>query len=245
MRSWAAASSLHIDTRCKLPVKVRCQRNRGSLVRQSSLLLLLLLFSKSCLAQSANDTDPERTETTIPLGPCPVCVGGEPMPLSEKPLSLGNLPFTTCGELASFAAFLVGGTDDCTYLQSLGSYCGCTKPSNACSFCPNGDPVTRPEANLDLSSGVSPPLPEPFESIAFDSISCEIAESLVGSNLVALLDVGEPIFCLMMQFRSNLCGCKPDWRQIVVPWSYRISGILSTLVSSSIVRWKRYGVASQ
>lgn len=207
--------------------KVKCKRNGVGLLLSS--LSLLLLGPRSCCAQSVNATsDPE----TTPSETCPVCFDGEPMPLPEKPLSLGDLPFTTCADLAAYTAQLVGGTNECTYFQSLGPYCGCAKPSNTCSFCPNGHPVTHKDAKVDLLWGLSSA--EPFDFF-FGPISCEIAESFVGSNVIALFEIREPVFCLLMQFRSNLCGCRPDWKQILVPWSFRLSGTLSLLVSRSMV----------
>ena len=76
---------------------------------------------------------PVEEDEPEPLEPCPVFVV-RANATSDKPLSLGELPITTCGDLQSFTALLVGGTDMCKGLQSLGPYCGCTKPPNSCSL---------------------------------------------------------------------------------------------------------------
>mmetsp|Transcript_1173 Transcript_1173/g.3035 ORF Transcript_1173/g.3035 Transcript_1173/m.3035 type:complete len:548 (-) Transcript_1173:836-2479(-) len=41
--------------------------------------------------------------------------------------------------------------------------------------------------------------------------------------------------CLGAQLKSWVCGCSPDWRQKLITWAYRSSGILSMCGSLSIV----------
>ena len=174
-------------------------------------------------------TAPVPEDEAEPLEPCSVCVGGELMPLPDKPLTIGNLPIRTCSDLDSFTALLVGGSDECRGLQLLGPHCGCAKPPNSCSLCPNGEPVPNKNAKINFLADVEAP-PEEFGSIG-DSFTCEIAESVAASNPGALFGLDESIVCQFLQFRSNLCGCKPDWLQIVLQWAYRLSGMLSVLVS--------------
>ena len=217
------------QTLAVVPMK---RRKDGDCLTMVSLLLWLLLFSKSgdCLMPLANAINPENA-IAREGPPCRVCVGGEPVPLRDKPLTLG-----TCGDLEISASQWANGTDECISFQSLGRYCGCARSSsskNVCSFCPNGDSVTHNEVKVQLLTGTPAP-PEPFGFSITDSITCEMAESIVESDLGSIYqeeETGNPIFCLVMQFRSSICGCKPDWRQILLPWASRISGILSIVVS--------------
>ena len=192
-------------------------------------------FPGSAEEGTNNETTLAPTGTAVPvdedepeaLEPCPVCVGGEPMPLPDKPLSLGGLPISSCGDLESFTALLVGGTNMCMGLQSLGPFCGCAKPPNSCSLCPNGEPVPYKNVKLNFLSDFNPP--EEFEALG-DSLTCEITEAITASNPGSQYGLDDSIFCQSMQFKSNLCGCKPNWNQLLLPWSYRLSGILSLVV---------------
>ena len=166
-----------------------------------------------------------------PLKPCPVCVGGEPVPLPDKPLNIDAFSIRTCGDLESFAALLVGGSDECRPLQWLGPYCGCAKPPNSCSFCPLGEPVPYKTVQVNILSAFSPP--EAFGLLDDSFYTCEIVESITAGNPGAFYGVDDSTACQFLQFRSNLCGCRRDWRQITLSWTYRFGGILSLLVRHS------------
>ena len=109
-----------------------------------------------------------------------------------------------------------------SWLRWMGSatiaVAGCPTPLDSCSLCPKGEPVPHPDNTLIFLT---------------ESFSCGIAEAITASNPGALYGVDDSVYCLLMQYRSGACGCKPGWLQIVLPWTFRIYGMLSLLVSPS------------
>ena len=184
----------------------------------------------------SDDSDPDVSPPTKAFSPCNLCPLGETVPLPDKQISFGDsLPIDSCRSLESFVALLDGDSIDCVGAQTLGSYCGCSLPPsrNVCTFCPNGEPVPHKDREVNWISELAQDVPAQFAAFT-DGLTCEVMEAVLAGGAAPLLGMPEALLCLSLQLKSSLCGCSPDWKQIAVTWSYRISAALSLLVSSSL-----------
>ena len=171
--------------------------------------------------------------SNTPFSQCKVCVNGEDIPLPDRELDLGDLPIDSCSSLASFAALLPDDSFECDGIQSLGILCGCSRPENSCSVCPNGESVPKPNQKLNIFSLMSG-VPDMFKTIG-DSLTCEMFESTIAVHPEKLVDIHGGVLCTSAQLKSHICGCTPDWRQKILTWSYRMSGLLSLTVRMSYI----------
>lgn len=166
---------------------------------------------------------------------CSVCINGEDISLPDKALDLGDLPIETCADLDRFAVLLPMESEQCIGLQSIGTLCGCSPPhsSYGCTLCPHGEAPSRPRKHLKwISEGISSrseTYSQIGESLTYETFDASLqtlspeTEGLYGAN--------HNLICLGAQVRSWNCGCKQDWRPIVLTWGYRISATCSLLVS--------------
>lgn len=162
--------------------------------------------------------------------PCTVCKNGDPITLPDKELELGDLPIENCADLETFAALVSVGTDECNGLQTIGPFCGCPVREGACTFCPHGESVPRPRQKLNWFAAFIADLPDFFSAFS-DALTCELMESAVQAESGPLLSQrDEDFFCMSAQLKSWICGCAPDWRQKILTWGYRLSGIFSAIV---------------
>ena len=167
----------------------------------------------------------------VPLS-CTLCPGGGDISLPEKELDLGDLPVQSCGDLMNFAGLLTSGSGECAGLRSLGPMCGCPDAdyTSSCTLCPRGEKAPKPNLKLDWYNDYRFSIAEAFASIG-NSLTCEMVESTLTANPEDLLGVDSDFSCLSAQLKSHICGCRPDWRQLMLTWSYRFSAILSIMVS--------------
>lgn len=180
--------------------------------------------------------DPNQASDAVPR--CTVCRNGEAPAFPDEILAFGvDLEFT-CSEWDLFVSSVSSTSEDCSLLQGIGgSKCGCSPEPRHCSFCPRGETVPKPDQSLNwmenpnLSSSTSD-----IQSRMADGgfFRCHMMESFLASNhrivhLVASIDEG--LLCTAAQLKSWICGCAPDWKPIVLTWCYRLSAILSFVVS--------------
>ena len=171
----------------------------------------------------------EQEQEQEPVALCTVCIKGEPIPWPEKPLELGDLPISSCADLQLFAGLLPGDSDDCAGLQMLGSYCGCEKEPDACTLCPNGEPVPKKQQKLGWFEDFAADVPDAYASVG-DNINCEVMEAIVAGYVDRIFEETKDIVCRSTQLKSTTCGCSPNWIPIALTWSYRCFGLLSFLV---------------
>ena len=186
-----------------------------------------------CPASNSNSSLPPTTSpapSVTPIVPCQLCALGGDIQNPNRELTLGDLPVETCADLNNFAFLLDANSIECTGIQSLGSLCGCPVSPNACTLCPNGEPVPRPSVSLDWFDSFSSALPE-FYSGFGNFLTCEIMEATLKTPSVALFSYEPDFICMTLQLKSWICGCNPDWKQKLITWGYRFSGMLSFFVS--------------
>ena len=173
--------------------------------------------------------------TKEPRQSCSPCRNREDSILfPDRPLAAGDLPVESCADLEFFASLLLEDDMECGIVRAAGFYCGCPRPPDACTLCPNGESVPKPWQPLTWISRNVNHLSLRFEDVA-DSMTCGLMEGFVASNSAELLGTTEDLLCLSTQLQSWVCGCSPDWKQILLTWAYRMSGLLSLLVSRNLV----------
>ena len=183
------------------------------------------------VVEEQNTDSNEQTETQEPRQSCTPCRNREDsIMFPDLPLPAGDLPLESCADLGFFASLLGEDDVECDVVRAVGFYCGCPRPPDACTLCPNGESVPNPSRTLTWISRNMQYVPEGFEE-AGNSVTCGIMEGFVASNSAELLGTSEDLLCLSAQLKSSICGCSPDWRQILLTWAYRLSGMLSLLVS--------------
>ena len=167
---------------------------------------------------------------------CTICENGDPPPFPHKVVDLGNDQKLTCTEWDNLAGTLEEGSGDCALVRSGASrICQCPRPAGQCTMCPLGEPIPYPRRNLNwLSGSFLSSDRDYYLPSGVDYLNCELMESYVTSEyslFPQIFGVEEELLCTAMQMKSWICGCQPDWRQIVLTWSYRLSGAFSLLVS--------------
>ena len=202
----------------------------------------LIFGSNNSSNNNDNNTTSNSTTPTaaVSLGvdACGICENStSPLPEPDKVLTLIDAT-STCGEWNRLASAFPEDSDDCAFMRAGSRYCGCPLREGACTLCPNGEPVGRPNQQLDWLSStfLSSTSKEGsiFRRITPDILTCSIMESIVAgehSAFVGAFDIEPALFCTAAQLKSWICGCSPDWKPILLTWSYRISGMLSLMVS--------------
>lgn len=173
---------------------------------------------------------PAPAPTDPPAAQCTLCLDGSAILYPDKPVTLGALPIETCADLELFAGLLTVEAPDCPGLQAFGTFCGCPKPPDSCSFCPNGEPVPLKDQRLNWLEEFVLNVPDPYRSIVAD-FSCELMEAITASNPGALFGLEDALYCVSTQLKSSICGCSPGWLTLVLAWGFRCSGFLSLAVS--------------
>jgi hypothetical protein len=123
----------------------------------------------------------------------------------------------------------------CENIQLLGPYCGCPVTMQACSFCPNGEPVpfpNRPFPLLETFQGLPPGF---LRKVAGD-LTCGEYQSILDVDPVSGIGIDPGYACLVGQFRSGECGCSQGYQEELVTWLFRVSAMLSLIGSFFIVR---------
>lgn len=170
--------------------------------------------------------------TVDPPESCTLCLGGEDILFPDKPLDLGDLPIENCADLVSFAALLTVESSDCAGIRSFGPLCGCPAGPDGCSLCPHGEIPSRPDQRLSWFSEFGSSISDSFQSIG-ESLTCEWLDSTLQSlskETLPFEGINAALTCLSSQLKSSICGCRPDWRQRLLIWSYRTSACLSIIV---------------
>ena len=184
--------------------------------------------------ETGGRTSNEQKRTT---SQCSICPSGEPTPFPDKPLNLVDSQYNyTCQDWDAFASAVANDSTDCNLFRSYSLYCGCPREPDACTLCPHGERVPKPNVVLDWykATFVSTQSNQFHDQLSPLDPTCEMMESNAANAEGAFfwaVGMNKDIFCLSVQLKSSICGCRPDWRQILLTWGYRISGILSFLVS--------------
>ena len=166
---------------------------------------------------------------------CSLCPNGEPPAYPDKPLNVVGSTSYTCSDWDRFAS-LAMNANDCSLFSSYAKYCGC-QVDTFCTMCPLGELAPKPDRSINwYDTAFMSTTENRFHSAVHDYLTCDIMESLVAqpASLSAVMNVDEDLICLSVQLKSAVCGCRPDWRPILLTWSYRLSGILSFIVSVPI-----------
>ena len=183
------------------------------------------------------ESNPNTKEADGTTSKCSICPSGEPTPFPDKPLNVVNSPYNnTCQDWDAFASAVANDSTDCSLFRSYSLYCGCPREPDACTLCPLGERVPKPNVVLDWfrNAFVSTQSNQFHNRLNTLDPTCEMMESSVanaGGAFAWTSGMNKDIFCMSVQLKSSICGCRPDWRQILLTWGYRISGILSFLVS--------------
>ena len=201
----------------------------------------LLPNHNSTNSTTTNEEEEEEEEPSSSWQRCTLCETGDPPPFPDKLVDIGRDQDATCEEWDLLAGAFEEGSGDCALVRTGASRsCQCPRPQGLCTMCPLGEPIPKPQQRLNwytdsfLSSDRDMFVPEDSRA---RFLTCELMESNVANRHPLLEDVfgtEEELLCTAMQMKSWICGCKPDWRQIVLTWSYRLSGMLSLTVRSQI-----------
>ena len=186
---------------------------------------------------STNSTAPPIEDESPPsmTRPCTLCENGEPPKFPEKTF-FSEASQVDCSDYEALAATFEEDSHDCRWVRSVGGFCGCSPREDSCSLCPLGEPAPKPSQLLNwftasfLTTGNDAILADG----ASNFLSCEFLESALAgeaTQLPRLLGTDESLLCLAVQMKSWICGCKPDYRPILLTWSYRTSAFLSFVVS--------------
>jgi hypothetical protein len=136
---------------------------------------------------------------------CTLCPNGEAVPEANRTLSIEGIPFETCGEVEQAAAlYLSQDSDTCNILQSVSSLFGCETSSlmeSPCSLCPDGSPVTLPDADLSVLLGASEGIRG--SDLGGIKLTCQVVEAYV------LSFEEESQQCQDVRFIAGVCGCPP------------------------------------
>ena len=155
---------------------------------------------------------------------CTLCFDGKPPLYGDR-----EVHGFSCSDVALWATFLPLESLNCTIIQGFGRKCGCSEPPGACSLCPNGEGVPNRDQPLDdVFIGAIPDAFTFFEIFIVGTSTCGTTEDL----LFAAAPLGvDDLLCWSFQMTSSVCGCSPLTFAVVLTWVYRISGLLSFLVS--------------
>jgi hypothetical protein len=146
---------------------------------------------------------------SLPLeGPiCTLCPRGEAVPDANRTLSIGGIPFETCGEAEQAAAlYLSQASDTCDLFQSVSSLCGCETLSSVespCSLCPDGSPVSLPDEDLTFLFVGSSAFSIGEADLEGVQPTCQVVEAFAKSFEEGSRE------CLAAQFVAGVCGCPP------------------------------------
>lgn len=169
---------------------------------------------------------------------CSLCQDGAISPVPDKLVDLGGPAKLTCAEYEVFASVLPANSKDCALVRGGAKLCQCPARPGQCSMCPKGERVSRPKKKLNwlTESFLSTEQGVNIRQESVDFLTCEVMESLVASEDLALAEIfgtQDGLICPATQMKSSICGCEPDWKPIALTWSYRTSGILSFVVSTN------------
>ena len=156
---------------------------------------------------------------------CSLCRNGTPAPLGDKLITDSLI---SCSEWELIGLGFKDHSDDCEFIRLFGRICGCPPPPEECSICPLGEPVPRPDYSLNwLNKATLSTSTSTFKSrVDSGNLTCELMETFLAPNNPIVL------VCTAMQMKSWICGCRPDWKPIVLTGCYRISAMLSFVVGT-------------
>ena len=168
---------------------------------------------------------------------CSLCRNGEAPLFGDKVINLGNASPIPCSEWGLVASTLDEDSDDCELMRVFGRVCGCAPQPGECSMCPLGEPLPRPYYVLNwLNKATLSTSTTTFKSrVDSGNFTCELMESILASDnpiVPEIFSIDEGLVCTAMQMKSWICGCRPDWKPIVLTWCYRISAMLSFVVGT-------------
>ena len=186
----------------------------------------------------SNDTSQER---------CSLCPNGERPGNPDKPLNLVSSTMYTCSDWDRFASITAADSEDCSWFHAYATYCGCQVEETFCNLCPHGESVPKPDQPLNWyhTGFVSTRASNFHAALDPDYLTCDVMQSKVANERsanAALLGLEPEFFCLSVQLKSSICGCRPDWRPILLTWSYRLSGILSFIVRLNYPQCTAHGL---
>ena len=168
---------------------------------------------------------------------CSLCRNGTPAPWGDKLIDIGTDPLISCSEWELIGLGFKDHSDDCEFIRYFGRICGCPPQPGECSICPLGEPVPRPDYRLNWLNKATLSTPTSAFKSRVDSgnFTCELMETFLAPNnpiLPEIFSIDEGLVCTAMQMKSWICGCRPDWKPIVLTWCYRISAMLSFVVGA-------------
>ena len=188
-----------------------------------------------------NNNNTTHQQPILPIGgsdvpSCSLCSNGEPSPFPDRLVTLSTATPLSCAEYDLFASTLSEDSEDCAVVRLVGRSCGCEALPDECNLCPLGERVPKPDQPLNWfdQPNLSTSTSGLHTRMGSEFLTCQIMESVVASNHWAVpsaTSLDEGLVCTSMQMKSWICGCKQDWRPIVLTWSYRLSAMLSFVVS--------------
>ena len=191
-------------------------------------------------------SDNSTTNITEPvIERCSICAEGVEMAYPDKVLAVNQASQNlTCRQWEGLASIELASSPDCGIFVMISAYCGCPPEEVACHFCPNGEQVPNPTQTLDwffadtafVSTRVTG-----VQAADVDALRCDLMASIVASEdgieeMAQLVNLDSDLLCTAVQLRSWICGCSPHWKQYLLTWCYRISGMLSVLTRSFYIR---------
>ena len=183
--------------------------------------------------QMNNGTNVDEADPILSGEPCSLCSNGEAPPFPDK---LAHR--RSCSDWDAFASSLYEDSEDCSLVRLVSGICECPRQPDECSLCPLGEPVPRPNRIVNWldQSTLTTSTSELHARLGSTSVTCELMESVVATDnqiVSEVLSVDEGLVCPALQMKSWICGCRPDWRAILLTWAYRSSGMLSFIVSDN------------
>lgn len=124
--------------------------------------------------------------------PCIFCTRGA-ITKPEKAINIsGYEMIDSCATVDTLVPLvLTSDAPECQLLQSISTYCGCPRPEDSCTFCPDGSPPPNPDREIPFLKGE-------FQGVV---PTCEIVEAFIAN-----LSTGD-VLCHTMQLISSYCGC--------------------------------------
>ena len=198
-----------------------------------------MVLSRNNTHSTITNVTEEDKEPQLSPRRCTICENGDPPPFPDRVVDIGREREATCAQWNTVASGFEDGSGDCALVRAAASgICECPRSEDYCTMCPLGEPIPHPERELNwlsrvfLSSGG-----DTGQSGRDNFLNCQLMESHVAGGYPLLAEIfgtEEELICTAMQMKSWICGCRPDWRQIVLMWCYRLSGTFSLIVSLSM-----------
>lgn len=130
----------------------------------------------------------------VRAAPCTLCMDGSEPAMPNKLVQVPGYPQIDCKSLDSLVPQLLAdeSSEQCGLVHQLSTLCGCPRLASTCNLCPDGSPVSNPNANVEsyssLFGGITP--------------NCEVVEAYLHS-----FAEDEDLCSFSQGSVAEACGC--------------------------------------